>query len=67
MKKDYLINSLIVIIRKVGKDMKCSHCGKEIADITFSFKLGKRYYHNELCYFESVRKDFNKKINKMNG
>lgn len=63
MKKIYLMKSLEV--RKAGKGMKCSHCGKEIADISFSFKLGERYYCNELCYFESVRKDFNKKINKM--
>lgn len=45
--------------------MKCDFCGKEIADISSSFKLGERYYHNELCYFDSIKKDFNKKINMM--
>ena len=62
MKKIYSI--VFLIVRKVGKGMKCSHCGKEIADISFSFKLGERYYHNELCYFESVKKDFNKTLTK---
>ena len=46
--------------------MKCDFCGKEIADISSSFKLGERYYHNELCYFESIKKDFNKKIKELN-
>lgn len=45
--------------------MKCSHCKKEITDISLSFKLGERYYHNELCYFESIKKDYNKNINMM--
>lgn len=32
-KKIYSMKSLTN--RKVGKDMKCSHCGKDVTDISF--------------------------------
>ena len=44
--------------------MKCS-CGKEIVDISLSFKKGENYYHNEICFLESIKKDYNKRINDM--
>ena len=44
--------------------MKCG-CGKEIVDISLSFKKGENYYHNELCFLESIKKDYNKRINDM--
>ena len=54
MKKIYLMKSLEV--RKAGKGMKCSHCGKEIADVSFSFKMGERYYHNDYVILKVLRK-----------
>lgn len=45
--------------------MKCKYCKKEIADISFSFIKGEDYYHNEICYLNSIKKDYNKKINDM--
>lgn len=45
--------------------MKCKGCKKLISDTTSTFFKGGEYYHNEICYLNSITTDYNKKINDM--